>query len=115
MVLAKGKLKAVQPVEITDIQAVRMALYNTYIHSENCSWILECLEKFRYEYDRKKQEWKPTPLHDKFSHSMDALRYLVQSTKEIDFFGLGHFSGVNEETSYSYAQDWSGVWSNTSR
>lgn len=115
VVLAKGRLKETSPDEITDIQAVRMALYNTYIHAENCSWILECLEKFRYEYDRKKQEWKPTPLHDKYSHAMDALRYLIQSTKEIDFFGLSHFTGQDQETSYTYKQDWSGVWSNTSR
>ncbi len=111
-----GKVYSVaNPDEITDIQATRMALYNTYIHSENCARVLECLEKFRYEYDRKKQEWKSTPLHDQYSHMMDALRYLVQSTREIDYFGLAHFSGASEETAYSYQQDWSGVWSNTYR
>lgn len=116
-VLAKsGKVyKTFSQDEITDIQAVRMQLYNTYIHETNCAWVLECLERFRYEYDRKKQEWKQQPLHDRYSHMMDALRYAVQATREIDFFGQGHFVGGEKETSYDYAQDWSGIWSNTYR
>ena len=100
--------------EITDIQSTRMALYNTYVHKENCAWLLECLERFRYEFDRKKQEYSAVPLHDKYSHMMDALRYAVQATREIDFFGHGHYMGSNQEA-YTYAQDWSSVWSGTSR
>lgn len=96
---------------ITDIQQVRMALYNTIIHPTNCDRVLECLEQYKYEFNNKLQEWSGKPLHDKYSHMMDALRYVVQATKELNFFGgdltqtQGH-SGVS-----SYQEDYSEVWS----
>ncbi len=64
-----------------------MQLYNTVIHSTNCDWVMECLENYKYEFNYKLQEWTTRPLHDRYSHMMDALRYIVQATKEIDFFG----------------------------
>lgn len=94
---------------ITDIQQVRMGLYNTYIHPENCDWLLECLENYKYEFSSKLQEWSNKPLHDKYSHMMDALRYAVQATKELDFF-QGEFFQASGGSSSSYEEDWSGVW-----
>ena len=96
--------------EITDIQATRLQLYNTVVHKTNCDWMLECFENFKYEYSYKLQEWTDKPLHDKYSHMMDALRYAVQATRELDFFG-----GTLEVTgsggpSGDYEQDWSGIW-----
>jgi hypothetical protein len=98
---------------ITDIQQVRMALYNTIIHKTNCEWLLECLENYKYEFNTKLQEWSGKPLHDKHSHMMDALRYAVQATKELDFFGGNFFDdpGSGTTKSRSYEEDWSGVWS----
>ena len=87
-------------------------LYNTVIHASNNEWLLECLEQYKYEFDSKRQEWTSKPLHDRYSHMMDALRYIVQATKELDFFGGQFFddkdSKVNQ--SQSYTEDWSGVW-----
>jgi hypothetical protein len=43
---------------------------------------------------------------------MDALRYVVQATKELDFFG-GEFFGdeaPGKSASRSYEEDWTGVW-----
>jgi len=98
---------------ITDIQQVRMQLYNTVIHKTNCEWLLECLENYKYEFNTKLQEWSGKPLHDKHSHMMDALRYAVQATKELEFFGGNFFdepsSGATKARSYE--EDWSGVWS----
>jgi hypothetical protein len=98
---------------ITDIQQVRMQLYNTVIHKTNCEWLLECLENYKYEFNTKLQEWSGKPLHDKHSHMMDALRYAVQATKELEFFGGNFFdepsSGATKARSYE--DDWSGVWS----
>lgn len=94
---------------ITDIQATRLALYNTYINGDNCQWVLECLEQYKYEYNTKKQEWSYQPVHDKYSHMMDALRYAVQATRELEFFQggfMGHNDGVQEYTE----QGWAGVW-----
>jgi hypothetical protein len=43
---------------------------------------------------------------------MDALRYAVQATKEVDFFNGDFFDMAGQRTSsVSYEEDWSGVWS----
>jgi hypothetical protein len=118
---------------ITDIQQGRMNLYNTIIHANpeadielesgllipgsavdpgNCQWFLECLENYKYEFNTKLQEWTSKPLHDKYSHMMDAYRYAVQATKELDFFGRQLYdnpSGAPQEA-VNYTEDWTGVW-----
>ena len=96
--------------EITDIQQTRMALYNTLIHSVNCDWLLECLENYKYEFNSKLQQWSDRPLHDRYSHMMDALRYMVQATKEVDFFGGTFFDAPGGQKTTKYEEDWSGVW-----
>ena len=96
--------------EITDIQQTRMALYNTLIHSVNCDWLLECLENYKYEFNSKLQQWSDRPLHDRYSHMMDALRYMVQATKEVDFFGGTFFDAPGGQKITKYEEDWSGVW-----
>lgn len=95
---------------ITDIQQTRMMLYNTVIHETNCDWLLECLENYKYEFSTKLQEWSDKPLHDRYSHMMDALRYAVQSTKELDFFKGEFFDLGRDAEPQDYVQDWSGVW-----
>lgn len=97
--------------EITDIQQTRMMIYNMIIHGENCQWVLECMEQYKYEFDTKRQEWSAKPLHDRYSHMMDALRYGVQAVKELDFFGGQFFEQSGRPTTAtSYEEDWSGVW-----
>ena len=96
--------------EITDIQQTRMMLYHTIIHKENCDLLLECLENYKYEFSAKLQEWSDRPLHDKYSHMMDALRYAVQSTHELDFFGGSFFDIGRDQAPMNYTEDWSGVW-----
>jgi hypothetical protein len=119
---------------VTDIQQTRMALYNTIVHANmahaddaitdsglyvpptvgdpgNCQWLLECLENYKYEFNTRLQMWTDKPLHDKHSNMMDALRYLVQATKELDFFGNRFFEqGGAPVAAIDYAEDWSGVW-----
>ena len=41
---------------------------------------------------------------------MDALRYVVQSTKELDFFGGQWFDSGRTVEASNYEEDWSGVW-----
>ena len=96
--------------EITDIQKVRMQLYNTIIHETNCQWLMECLENFKYEFNTKLQMWSDKPLHDKYSHMMDALRYAVQATSELDFFEGQFFDVGSTSKVMDYAEDWSRVW-----
>ena len=95
---------------ITDIQQTRMALYNTVIHSENCQWLAECLENYKYSFNNRLQMWSEQPVHDKYSHMMDALRYAVQATKELDFFRGEFFDAGGGQKSMDYEEDWSSVW-----
>jgi hypothetical protein len=97
---------------ITDIQQARLALYNTIINEENCQLLMECFENYKYAFDNKRQEWTNKPLHDRYSHLMDAYRYLVQATKELDFFGGQFFEqpGGQQNASADYVQDYAGVW-----
>lgn len=97
--------------EITDIQQTRMMLYQTVINKTNCDWLIECIENYKYEYVAKLQQWSGKPLHDRYSHMMDALRYGVQATKEFDFFGGKFFDvGSTSAGSVDYIQDYEGVW-----
>ena len=98
---------------VTDIQETRMQLYNTYVHRDNCDHLLMCLENYKYEFSSKMQEWSDKPVHDKYSHMMDALRYAVQATKELEYFKGSWFdaSGAGSSDSVQdYTQDWSSVW-----
>lgn len=96
---------------ITDIQQVRLALYNMIIHKTNCDRVTECLENYKYEFNLKLQQWSEKPVHDQYSHMMDALRYMVQATKEHDFFGSEFAEGpTGAAASTDYIQDYSGVW-----
>lgn len=96
---------------ITDIQQTRMTLYNTIIHEGNCQWLLECLENYKYQFNTRLQMWTEQPVHDKYSHMMDALRYAVQAVKELDFFNGKFYDMAGQRTSsVSYEEDWSEVW-----
>jgi hypothetical protein len=72
--------------------------------------VLECMERYSYEYNSKLQVWSGKPLHDKYSNMMDALRYTVQATKELEFFQGGWFDGNQKQQSRDYEDDWSTVW-----
>jgi hypothetical protein len=105
---------------ITDIQQTRLEMYNMIVHGDsnedavdqgNCQWLLECFENYKFEFSNKLQTWTDKPLHDKHSNMMDALRYAVQATKELDFFGGNFFDQPGTSgTSTDYIEDWTGVW-----
>jgi hypothetical protein len=95
---------------ITDIQQARMQMYNTIVHESNCTWLAECFENYKYEFNQKLQEWTSKPLHDKHSHMMDAFRYAVQATKELEFFGGSFFEQPGSSKAVDYVEDWSKVW-----
>lgn len=96
---------------VTDIQQTRIQLYNTIIHKTNCQWFLECLENYKYEFNSRLQMWTQQPLHDKYSHQMDTLRYAVQATQELEYFnGRFYDNAGRQEQSTDYVEDWTGVW-----
>jgi hypothetical protein len=96
---------------VTDIQQTRMQLYNTIVHKTNCQWLLESMEQYKYEFNTRLQMWTQQPMHDKYSHMMDALRYAVQAVKELDFFQGKFFDVSGQPTgAVDYEEDWAGVW-----
>lgn len=96
---------------ITDIQQARLNMYNLIVHKENCQWLLECFENYKYEFNSRLQTWTDKPLHDKHSHMMDAYRYAVQATKELEHFGGKFFEQPGSGSpSVDYVQDYQGVW-----
>ena len=108
---------------ITMVQQVRLMMYNTYINGlteaerkegnanrPNCDRVLDCFENYKYAYNTKLGEWSPFPVHDQYSHMMDALRYVVQAVKELGFFGGQLYDSSAAPASDEYIQDYSGVW-----
>lgn len=105
---------------ITMVQRVRLTLQNTYINGiteeerkrgterPNCDRVLECFENYKYRYDTKLEMWSAFPVHDKYSHMMDCLRYVVQATKEVNFFG--EFAAAGRAVSRDYYEDYSEAW-----
>jgi hypothetical protein len=105
---------------ITMVQQVRLTLYKTYInglrHNEhksttrpNCDRVLDCMENYKYSYSESTGEYSPYPVHNKYSHMMDALRYVVQATKELNFFGT--LANTNQSSSsHSYEESYEGAY-----
>jgi hypothetical protein len=118
-VLAKGTniwtVKGIPNTEsgdvITAVQQTRMQLYNTIVHKTNCDRVTACFENYKYKYNTAMQEWSAFPVHDQYSHMMDALRYVVQAVKELDFFGGQLYDSSRKADSDTYEDDWAGVWS----
>lgn len=76
------KVTVCPKIPIADgIQAVRMLLPTCYFDKAKCKDGIEALRMYRREYDEKRQEFKPHPLHDWTSHFADALRYFAVGHK----------------------------------
>jgi len=61
------------------IESVRSALSKIWIDEERCAKLIRAIENYRQEYDDKRQVYKNVPLHDRYSHACDALRYMCVS------------------------------------
>lgn len=70
------------------IQEVRRQLPNICINSDKCDYLMECFDNYEYKYLSKAEDWSPKPVHSKYSHLMDALRYGVMALREIEYLGL---------------------------
>lgn len=65
------------------IEAGRKTLEVCWFDAEKCNDGLDCLKQYQYEYDKDKQMFKDSPLHDWTSHGSDAFGYLAQTWREI--------------------------------
>lgn len=61
------------------IHAIRTILNRCWFDKEKTKRGIECLRNYRKEYNEKMREYKSTPVHDEFSHGVDAFRYLAVS------------------------------------
>ena len=63
------------------IEAVRGLFPRIWIDEEKCGKLIKCIENYRKEFDLNYQIYKSKPVHDKFSHGADALRYACIAIK----------------------------------
>ena len=61
------------------INAARMLFTRTWFDREKCKAGLEALRHYRWGYNQRMDELKPSPIHDWASHAADAFRYLAQA------------------------------------
>jgi phage terminase large subunit len=64
------------------IQAVRMLLPTCWFDKVKCKEGIEALRMYRRDWDDKRQEFRPNPLHDWTSHYADAMRYFAVGHQE---------------------------------
>ena len=83
------------------IESVRSALSRIWIDEFKCERLIKAVENYRQEYDSKRQVYKEKPLHDKYSHACDALRYLcVSLPKTRDGMSSDDLDRIRNEARY---------------
>lgn len=65
------------------ISAARMIFSRCVFDAKRCEPGLEALQNYRWDYNQRMGELKPTPVHDWSSHPADAFRYLAVAAKRI--------------------------------
>lgn len=88
------------------INEVRKRLPNMHINSNNCSWLMDCFEHYEYKRLEKQDDWAARPMHNVYSHMMDAVRYMVMGINEIEYFNLAD-NGMMKDVPMSY-ESWQG-------
>jgi hypothetical protein len=77
------RFEVVPNVALEDgIHAARMLLPRCYFDAERCKAGLETLQNYRWDYNTRLGEFKPSPVHDWASHGADAFRYLALAINE---------------------------------
>ncbi len=69
---------AAPPMSLEDgIHAARILFASCWFDAERCKQGLEALQHYRWDYNTRLNEFKPTPVHDWASHGADAFRGLA--------------------------------------
>lgn len=82
------------------IDLVRRQLPNMFINSDNCDYLLECFLNYEYKRLEAQDDWAAKPMHNKYSHLMDGVRYACMANKEIDYLKLNDEGADDLEPSY---------------
>lgn len=64
------------------IECVRGMFPRFWIDENKCSYIIKALENYRKEYDEVREIYKAKPLHSKYSHCADSIRYMAIAIKD---------------------------------
>lgn len=77
------RFEVVKNLRLEDgINSARMLLPRCWMDEAKCSAGLEALQNYRWDFNQRLDEFKPTPVHDWASHGADAFRYLALGLKE---------------------------------
>lgn len=77
------RFEVLPPSKLEDgINATRMTLPRCYFDETKCRAGLEALQNYRWDFNQRLDEFKPTPVHDIWSHGADAFRYLCLGLKQ---------------------------------
>lgn len=90
------------------IDLVRRQLPNMVINSDKCDYLMECFNNYEYKRLDSLDDWSPKPIHNKYSHLMDALRYAVMLIKEKEYLQLndsGHPRNIEDHYG-GFDDDW---------
>lgn len=89
------------------IEAVRGIFPRLWIDEVKCKGLIKCIENYRKEFDDRLEVYKNKPLHDKYSHGADALRYLAIAVKlHID----AGKAGIDDEQSEKWFKQFNPVF-----
>lgn len=67
------------------IDRVRQLLPNTHINSNKCEWLMDCFEHWEYRELASTGDWAAQPKHDRYSHLMDACRYMADMLAQVPY------------------------------
>lgn len=77
------RFRTVANIPLEDgIHAGRLVFARAWIDEERCAPLIEALTSYRWEYNERLGELKPTPRHDWSSHGADAWRYMAVGLRE---------------------------------
>ena len=65
------------------INAARMVFPRCYFDETKCQPGLDALQNYRWDFNQRLDEFKPSPVHDWASHAADAFRYLAIGIKQV--------------------------------
>ena len=82
------------------IDLVRRQMPNLFINKDNCDYLLECFMNYEYKRLEAQDDWAAKPMHNKYSHLMDALRYAVMANQEIKYLKLNDEGADDLEPTY---------------
>ncbi len=67
----------------------RALLGNAVINSDKCDWLMECFESWEYRELTSADDWSAQPKHDRYSHLMDAYRYIADFVSQFPYLETG--------------------------